>query len=87
MIKRRTFLGAVGATFAAACAPSLGSTVSLGPPETTTIRVDPHQGCEAWAWVVEDLLRAEGFTDVQITDAGKVHTGGPTSARPSATTL
>ena len=75
VIDRRTFLGAVGATLAAACVPGTGSTATFGQLETTTIRVDPHQGCEMWAWVVEDLLREEGFKDVRITEAGKVHTG------------
>jgi NitT/TauT family transport system substrate-binding protein len=76
VIKRRTLLGAAGAAIAAACVPSAGATVPLGPPETTTIRMDPHIGCESWAWVVEDLLREEGFKDVQITEAFSVLDGG-----------
>jgi NitT/TauT family transport system substrate-binding protein len=76
VIKRRTFLAAAGATIAAACVPSAGSTLSFGPPETTAIRIDPHEGCESWAWVVEDLLREEGFKDIQITEKFKVHNGG-----------
>jgi NitT/TauT family transport system substrate-binding protein len=76
VIRRRTFLGAIGATIAAACVPGAGSTLSFGPAETTTIRIDPHEGCESWAWVVEDLLREEGFRDIQITEKFKVHDGG-----------
>jgi NitT/TauT family transport system substrate-binding protein len=56
--------------------PSAGFSVPLGPPETTTIRLDPHLGCESWAWVIEDLLRDEGFKDVQITEALRVLDGG-----------
>ena len=52
---------------AAACSPSAGATLAFGPPETKKIRIDPHEGCEVWAWVVEDLLREEGFEDIQIT--------------------
>jgi NitT/TauT family transport system substrate-binding protein len=74
-MRRRTFLGAAGATIAAACVPGAGSTLAFGPPETTTIRIDPHFGCEGWTWFIEDLLREEGFTNVQITGIGKIHTG------------
>ena len=76
MIKRRTLLGATGAVIAAACLPSAGATLAFGPPETTTIRVDPHKGCESWAWIVEDLLREEGFKDIRITEQFGVHNGG-----------
>jgi len=76
VIRRRTLLGAAGAALAAACVPSAGASVSLGPPETTTIRIDPHFGCEGWAWFAEDLFREEGFVDVRITEIGAIHTGG-----------
>lgn len=64
-----------GATIAAACVPSAGASLSFGPPETPTIRIDPHEGCEAWTWVVEDLLKEEGFTDVQFVDKFNIMEG------------
>ena len=38
------------------------------PPETTRVRfVLPGGTCQAPKWIAEELLRAEGFTDVQYT--------------------
>jgi NitT/TauT family transport system substrate-binding protein len=46
----------------------LGTRASLadeGPPETTTIRIAKTLGiCSAPQYIAEDLLRAEGFTDI-----------------------
>jgi NitT/TauT family transport system substrate-binding protein len=63
---RRDFLA--GASFAAA-AGILRPVTALsdeGPPETTTIRL-PHDPsvCVVPAYIADDLLRAEGFTDVR----------------------
>jgi NitT/TauT family transport system substrate-binding protein len=63
---RRDFLASVSL---AAVADVLGARTPLadeGPPETTTIRLrrDPSI-CAAPTFIAEDLLRAEGFTDVQ----------------------
>ena len=54
----------------AAAAGVLGARASLadeGPPETTTIRLRPviPAICIAPQYVAEDLLRAEGFTDIR----------------------
>ena len=46
---------------------------ALGPPETTTIRLGKIPGiCIAPQYVADELLRAEGFTDIQYvsTEAG-----------------
>jgi NitT/TauT family transport system substrate-binding protein len=70
VIRRRTFLGAAGAALAAACAPNgsgRGETTSpsLGPPETTTIRIADTPACDPWYWLADPFLREEGFTDIQ----------------------
>jgi len=58
------------ATVAAACVPQ-GSPAptagpSVGPPETTTIRINYQAGCDPWTWLADDFLKAEGFTDVKV---------------------
>ena len=63
---RRHFLASASLAGAAAV---LGSRISLadeGPPETTTIRLAYYpNNCLAPLLVAEDLLRAEGFTDIR----------------------
>jgi NitT/TauT family transport system substrate-binding protein len=63
---RRHFLASASLAMAAT---GLGARVSLaneGPPETTTIRLGRFPGiCGAPVYAAEDLLRAEGFTDVR----------------------
>ena len=52
----------------AAAAGLVGGKVSAqeAPPETTTIRLVKIPGiCVAPQYVAEELLRAEGFTDIQ----------------------
>ncbi len=71
MIRRRTLLGAAAAAVAAACAPNRTSTAetpapSLGPPETTTIRIAGPTGCDPWTWLADDFLKEEGFTEVKL---------------------
>ena len=47
------------------------------PPETTKLRLNLVPSvCLAPQYVAEDLLRGEGFTDVQYTGAGPTGTGG-----------
>jgi NitT/TauT family transport system substrate-binding protein len=66
MPSRRDFLA--GASLAAASG-LLGARAALadeGPPETTTIRLSRFPGdCGAPALIVDELLRAEGFTEVR----------------------
>jgi NitT/TauT family transport system substrate-binding protein len=47
-----------------------GPVVAAPPPETTTLRLLKETGRICWApqYVAEDLLRAEGFTDVTYVD-------------------
>ena len=64
---RRDFLAGLSAAGAAGVlgAPAR-SLADEGPPETTTIRLhhDPCICIAPW-YIAEDLLRAEGFTDIR----------------------
>jgi NitT/TauT family transport system substrate-binding protein len=70
---RRHFL-ASASWAAAGAAGILGSATSLadeGPPEVSTVRVSKIPGiCVAPQYVVEELLRAEGFTEVRYVATG-----------------
>jgi NitT/TauT family transport system substrate-binding protein len=73
MQSRRDFLTSVSAAGAAGILGPNRSFADEGPPEVTTIRLrhDPSI-CAAPLFVAEDLLRAEGFTDIQyvVTRSG-----------------
>jgi NitT/TauT family transport system substrate-binding protein len=66
MQSRRAFLTSMSAASAAAAFGPRASLADEPPPETTTLRLpfDPNI-CLAPADIAEDLLRAEGFTDVR----------------------
>jgi NitT/TauT family transport system substrate-binding protein len=63
---RRHFLASASLAAAAGLVGARTSLADEGPPETTTIRL-PHDPsvCVAPAYVADDLLRAEGFTEIQ----------------------
>src|SRR5690242_3509438 len=68
---RRDFLGGLAGISAAAVPrwPALAAAAGDGPPEVTTVRLTKTPAlCTAPQFVVEDLLRAEGFTDIQFVD-------------------
>ncbi len=66
---RRHFLTNLTAAGAAGVLGSGGALADEGPPETTTIRLRRDPGiCIAPWYIAEDLLRAEGFTDVRYVD-------------------
>jgi NitT/TauT family transport system substrate-binding protein len=67
MQSRRDFLTSVSAAGAASALGARGSLAGEPPPETTTIRIPRTAGaaCLAPQYVAEDLLRAEGFTDIR----------------------
>jgi NitT/TauT family transport system substrate-binding protein len=75
-MNRRTFLrrAAVAGTVGLGLAGRRpGHALAEPPPETTRIRlVSPGGNCQTPKWFAEELLRAEGFADVQYThkDAG-----------------
>jgi NitT/TauT family transport system substrate-binding protein len=73
MQNRRCFLAALSSLGAAGLMSSAKSGAQEAPPETTTIRlVKSPSLCVAPQYVAEELLRAEGFTDIQyvLSDAG-----------------
>jgi NitT/TauT family transport system substrate-binding protein len=63
---RRDVLASLSAAGAAGLVGFGQALANEGPPETTTIRLrrDPSI-CLVPAYIAEDLLRAEGFTDIQ----------------------
>jgi len=63
---RRHFLAALSSITAAAVTRSSRSFAQDAPPETTTIRLAKNDGiCIAPQYIANELLRLEGFTDVQ----------------------
>ena len=67
---RRDFLASLSAAGAAGVLGARGSLADEGPPETTTIRLGKIPGiCIAPQYVAEELLRAEGFTDVRYVES------------------
>jgi NitT/TauT family transport system substrate-binding protein len=70
---RRDFLAGLSLAGAASVLGTRRLVASEAPPETTTIRLNKIPGiCIAPQYVAEELLRAEGFTDVRYveTEAG-----------------
>jgi NitT/TauT family transport system substrate-binding protein len=67
---RRDFLASMSAVGAAGVLGAGGALADEPPPEVTTIRLrrDPSICVAPW-YIAEDLLRAEGFTDVRYVPA------------------
>jgi NitT/TauT family transport system substrate-binding protein len=62
---RRDFLANASLAVVAGAVGARTSLAEEGPPETTTIRLGRFPGiCGAPVYAAEELLRAEGFTDV-----------------------
>jgi NitT/TauT family transport system substrate-binding protein len=63
---RRDFLATLSAAGAASVLGARAALADEGPPETTTIRLalDPAICIAAW-YIADELLRAEGFTEVR----------------------
>src|SRR5262245_2842725 len=71
---RRRFIANLSAASAAGLVLSSRSALAEPPPETTTVRLplwvnDP--GCWAASYAAQDLLRAEGFTDVRYVQGDR----------------
>jgi NitT/TauT family transport system substrate-binding protein len=61
-----------GGGLLAACAqqPSvLGTSATLPPPETTTVRIVTGFACDPPLWLAKEFLLEEGFTDIQFVAA------------------
>jgi NitT/TauT family transport system substrate-binding protein len=72
-IDRRRFLATLSSAGTAGLICATNSVAEEAPPETTTIRLAKNPSlCVAPQYVAEELLRAEGFTDVRyvMSDAG-----------------
>ena len=71
---RRNFLTALGSAGATGFLGAGRASAQAAPPETTTVRMATKAGstCVAPQYVAEELLRQEGFTDIQFlaSDAG-----------------
>jgi len=66
---RRGFLGGIAAVGAASLISAPRAEAAEGPLETTTVRISKDLAiCEAPLEIAEELLRAEGFTDVRYVD-------------------
>ena len=73
MQDRRRFLATMSSAGAASLIGARSSFAQEAPPETTTVRLAKIAGiCIAPQYVADELLRAEGFTDIRFvaTDAG-----------------
>src|SRR5688572_17363530 len=65
---RRDFLASMSAAGAAGVLGARKSLADEGPPETTTIRLSQYFGiCGAPVFLADELLRAEGFTEIRRT--------------------
>jgi NitT/TauT family transport system substrate-binding protein len=68
---RRDFLAGLSAAGAAGVRGHRGPLAGDGLPEITTVRLSKSPGiCIAPQYVAEELLRAEGFTDVHYVETG-----------------
>jgi NitT/TauT family transport system substrate-binding protein len=72
MQSRRNFLTTLSAAGAAGVIGGRGSLADEGPPETTTVRLPRFfpASCEIPEYRAEELLRAEGLTDVRFVEEG-----------------
>src|SRR4249920_3749831 len=70
---RRSFLTTLSSAGVVGLVRTRDSNAQEAPPETTTVRLAKIAGiCIAPQYVADELLRAEGFTDIRFvaTDAG-----------------
>jgi NitT/TauT family transport system substrate-binding protein len=71
---RRDFLASGSMAAAAGVLGARASLADEGPPETTTIRLSYYPNiCLAPGFISEDLLRAEGFTDVRYIPTSSIN--------------
>ena len=69
MIRRRAFLKSAMTAATGALFTTSHARAAEAPPETTRVRLFKFPGtCLTPQYIAEDLLRAEGFTDVQYLE-------------------
>ena len=70
MQSRRDFLAGASLAAAAGVLGARGALADEAPPEVTTIRLSRSNAlCVAPAYIADQLLRAEGFSDIQYVEA------------------
>jgi NitT/TauT family transport system substrate-binding protein len=74
---RRGFLGGIAAAGAAGLIHGPLAEAADGPLETTTVRLQTPGLCIAPVYIAEEMLRAEGFTDIRYGDASKIAATAP----------
>jgi hypothetical protein len=76
MQTRRGFLGCIAAAGATSLIRTRWAEAAEGPLETTTVRFQKPGLCVVSSlYMAEELLRAEGFTDIRYVDAPPTATG------------
>src|SRR5262245_4552413 len=76
---RRRFLASASLASAAGLIGAPKSLHAEPPPETTSVRLQGYYNisdCQAPEYSADELMRVEGFTDIQLVDTGT----GPASA-------
>ena len=74
MQSRRDFLASASMAAAAGVLDPRSSLADEGPPETTTLRLNSRAPiCEAPQYITEELLRAEGLTDIRYVRPSQGH--------------
>src|SRR5208282_2686238 len=64
---RRGFLGGIAAAGGASLIRTRWAEAAEGPLETTTVRLQTPALCVSPLYIADELLRAEGFTDIRYT--------------------
>ena len=77
MQTRRTFLGGIAAASAAGLIPVPRAEAAEGRLETTTVRLQKPALCVSSLYIADELLRAEGFTDIRYIDPPEPGAIGP----------
>src|SRR5215472_4315618 len=68
MIARRRFISGLAAAGAESLIRARRAEAAEGPLETTTVRLQNPGLCVSSLYIAEELLRAEGFTDIRYAE-------------------
>jgi NitT/TauT family transport system substrate-binding protein len=69
---RRRFLGGIAAAGAAGLLRARHAEAADGPLETTTVRLAKGALCLSTLYIAEEMLRAEGFTEIRYIEEGRI---------------